>query len=119
VLLALVEEGPAARLVFGLTSAAIMLTLAGQALADRRQAPVRSLVVLVTVLAYLTAQYHVLAVQAYQTLAWDLRCTCRCRCTLLPSASTEPRSCAACIGRVVTRQLSWNSSRSAFCPWPG
>lgn len=69
VLLALLEEGPAARLVFGLISAAVMLALAGQALADRRQAPVRSLIVLVTVLAYLGGQYHVLAVQAYQSFA--------------------------------------------------
>lgn len=66
VLFAFVEEGPEARLVYGLMSAAIMLVLAGEACADRRAAPLRCAVVVVTVLAYMGAQYHVLAAQAYQ-----------------------------------------------------
>ncbi len=66
VLFAFVEEGSTARLVYGLMSAAIMLALAGQAWADRRPPPLRRVVVGETVLAYLAAQYHVLAAQAYQ-----------------------------------------------------
>jgi hypothetical protein len=68
-LLGFLEENSTERLAYGLISAGIMLVLAGQALVDRRVAPWRSVVVSVTVLAYLFAQYHVLAVQAYQSLA--------------------------------------------------
>jgi hypothetical protein len=68
VLFAFVQEGPAAKLVYGLMSAAIMLALAGEAYAGRRLAPLRCAVVVVTVLAYLGAQYHVLASQAYQVM---------------------------------------------------
>ena len=68
VLFAFVQEGPAAKLVYGLMSAAIMLALAGEAYASRRSAPLRCAVVVVAVLAYLGAQYHVLAAQAYQVM---------------------------------------------------
>lgn len=68
VLLSLIQEGPAARLVFGLVALAVMLALAGQALIDRRQKPMRSIVVFTIVLTYLSAQYHVLALDAYQAL---------------------------------------------------
>lgn len=68
VLFAFVEEGPDAKLVYGLMSAVIMLALAGEAYADRRLAPLRSAVVVATVLAYLGAQYHVLAAEAYQVM---------------------------------------------------
>ena len=68
VLFAFTEEGPAGKLVYGLMSAAIMIALAGEAYAGRRLAPLRSLVVMITVLAYLGAQYHVLAAQAYQVM---------------------------------------------------
>jgi len=68
-LLGFLNEDSTARLAYGLMSAAIMLALAGQGLIDRQRAPGRSAVVGVTVLAYLFAQYHVLAVQAYQSLA--------------------------------------------------
>ena len=49
-------------------SAALMLALAGEACIDRRRAPLRSLVVMIAVLAYLGAQYHVLAAQAWQLM---------------------------------------------------
>ena len=68
VLFAFVQEGTAARLLYGLMSAAIMLALAGEALRRPALAPLRCAVVVVTVLAYLSAQYHVLAAQAYQVM---------------------------------------------------
>lgn len=68
VLFAFVQEGTSARLLYGLMSAAIMLAFAGEAYASRRSAPLRFAVVVITVLVYLSAQYHVLAAQAYQVM---------------------------------------------------
>ncbi|HSP55503.1 MAG TPA: hypothetical protein VLS25_07940, partial [Dehalococcoidia bacterium] len=68
VLFAFTEEGTTGKLVYGLMSAALMLALAGEACIDRRRAPLRSLVVMIAVLAYLGAQYHVLAAQAWQLM---------------------------------------------------
>ncbi len=65
---AFVAESGAAKLLYALISAAIMLGLAAEAWSARRMAPLRTLVIIVTVLAYVTAQYHVIASQAYETL---------------------------------------------------
>ncbi len=101
VLLGFLNEDSTARLLYGLISAAIMLALAGQALGDRQRAPWRSVIVGVTVLAYLFAQYHVLAIEAYQSLA---------------ISSNPPASIAAL---EIAEALVLLNAFLVFCVWSG
>jgi hypothetical protein len=68
VFLAFTGEDSATRLAYGLASVAIMLAVAGQALTDGDLPFSRRLIIGLIVLAYVLAQYRVLAVQAYDTL---------------------------------------------------
>ena len=67
-LLSFWDEGPTARFAYGVLSAGAMLALAAQAWVQRGREPLRAAVVGLVVLAYLAAQYQVLAHQAYQAL---------------------------------------------------
>lgn len=67
-ILDLTEEGPSVKLAYGVLSAAIMILIALHAWQERQREPARSLAVGLVVLAYLAAQYQLLAYQGYRAL---------------------------------------------------
>lgn len=63
-----VDEGEGVKLIYGLIFAAIMIALAVQGLSDRHRPLSGRLVIALIVIAYLGAQYYVLANESYRVL---------------------------------------------------